>query len=112
MTKQILAYLAFPLSKGSFRSNKSRVEKLALKIMAKNPEIYVVTAHHCTNYADKNGDKYRSIAFDLKIIEKSDLFILGSNTLDYKASSGCVWEYFFAKWLNKPIKTAEDLLSD
>ena len=108
LNKPILAYMCYPLS-NRFRQNKKEAEELALAIMDKNPNIYVLLAHNSTHYSDFNGRKFCSIEFDLAIIRKIDLFIIGK-PLNYCESCGSVWEFCFAKSLGKKIVTSDFLL--
>ena len=104
----MLAYMSFPLSNGSFEVNRKRAEKLAVQIMRLNPNLHVLLAHNSTNFSDAVS-KFKSIGFDIAIIQKVDMFIIGK-PLDYCESCGSVWEYFIAKSLNKKIVTSDYLL--
>ena len=42
-------------------------------------------------------------------LDKCPVFIVG-HKLDYKISAGCVWEYGFAKWREKEILKAWELI--
>lgn len=107
LNKPLLAYLTFPLTSDPKR-NGSSVEKLAIEIMKRNPNITVVFAHKATQFSDKIGE-YRSILGDIQIIKNCDLLIEGK-PLNYNESSGSVWEYEIAKFFKKPTATSDFLL--
>lgn len=102
-----LAYMTYPLS-SNYRKNRKEALDLSLKIMEKNPDLFIIIAHTTTQTSEK-VEKYRSLMFDLAIIQKSDMVILGK-PLDYNESAGCCWEYGYARILKKPIFTAHYLL--
>lgn len=104
-----LCYMTFKLTKGGFEENKVEAEKLALAIMKRHPDHYVLLAHNSTHFADRNGFKFKSIEFDIAIIYAVDMVIIGK-PLDYKESSGSVWEWAIAKTLDKEIVTSDYLL--
>ena len=101
--------MTYKLTKGGFEENKAEAEKLALAIMKKHPDYYILLAHNSTHYVDKNGFQFKSIEFDISIIHSVDLVIIGS-PLNYSESSGSVWEWAIAKTLNKEIVTSDFLL--
>jgi hypothetical protein len=108
--KPILAYMTYPLSNGNFEKNRIKAEKLANQIMQKNPNIFVLLAHNATHFSDR-VERYKPIEFDIAIIGKIDMLILGKN-LDYNESSGSCWEYCLAKTLGKKTVTSDYLLGN
>jgi len=110
-----LAYLSYPYSDNPKKRLKEVLE-LAEKIIKKNPELVLIIPHIAVDnpkirrailkhYGEKQFAKW-----DLTLIKKCDIFIIGSK-LDYKISSGMFWELAFAELLRKRIVTAEDLLT-
>lgn len=99
--------MCYPLSR-NYKENKKKALALALSIMALNPNIFILLAHNSTQYSEQI-EKYRSVAFDIEIIKRVDMFIIGK-PLDYEESSGSVWEYELAKHFRKQIVTSDYLL--
>ena len=104
--KPLLAYMTYPLTKG--KNNGKKALTLALAIMAIYPNLHILVAHNTTQVAEQL-EKYRSIRFDIAIIEHADLLILGK-PLNYAESSGSVWEYEIARHFKKPCVTSDFLL--
>lgn len=107
LQKPLLAYLTYPLSNNP-KGNGNAVERLAIEIMGKNPNLTVIYAHKSTQFSEKVGE-FRSIYGDIQLIKKADLLIMG-RPLNYEESSGSVWEYEIAKFFRKPTVTSDYLL--
>jgi hypothetical protein len=102
-----LAYMSYTISNGHSNIRGETLD-LANQLMLKHPNLTVLVAITATSHTDKIQE-YRSIASDITLIEKSDIFIMGK-PLNYAESSGSVWEYFFARHLGKPCFTSDYLL--
>ncbi len=105
--KPTLAYMSYVISNGSANIREETL-KLANEIMKLHKNLTVLIAITSTNHADKVG-KYRSIASDITLISRCDVFIMGK-PLNYSESSGSVWEYFIARHFKKPCFTSDYLL--
>lgn len=109
LKRPTLAYCTFPLTSDP-EANSIKAQRLALKLMEKYPNLCVIIAHSTTQPSESIS-KYRSIFFDITIISRCDLFIIGKK-VPYKDSCGSVWEHQIAKFFGVPIVTAYTLLND
>jgi len=107
--KPVLGYLAHSITNGS-KNVKQETTDLANKIMAKHPNLILLTAINATSCFDEL-EGYKSIQADITLISRCDIFVL-SDRLNYSKSCGCTWEFFIAKFLNKPVYTSDYLLGN
>lgn len=102
-----LAYLSYPYSDGP-KKRTDEVVKLARKIMAKHPEIFVIVPHTAVDYTlfgeipekitdHKVDDHLVAPIMEFIILSKVDMFIIGC-PLDVTVSKGMIWEWAFCKW--------------
>lgn len=110
-----LAYLAYPYTDDPEKRTKE-VLALAQKIIEKNPDLVLLIPHIAVD-TPKIRDaimKYHGhkgfAKWDLAIIQRCDMLIVGHPPLDYTTSSGCVWEAAFAELNDIEVMDVRELL--
>ena len=124
--KSTFAYMAFPYSDDP-KGNTLKARLLAKKIMDFNPNIFVLIPHtgldmtlfgefHERAKTHGVNDHYSACALEFIILDKIDLFIIGTHYTDM--SNGMIWEHAYVDKLNMErkkvidVKFAEELLRD
>lgn len=109
-----LAYLSYPYTDNPEKRTEE-VLTLAQEIIAKNPDLVLIIPHIAVDTEEIREaiiENYGHVGFakwDLSIIKRCEVFIIGC-PLDYRLSSGMVWETAYAELEGKEILKAEDLI--
>jgi len=107
--KSLIAYLTYPYSNDP-KGNTKKARELTCKIMKKYPNIFIIVPHTAvdnTLFGDfierkekhANEDHINAILCEFIILEKIDIFILGTKKEDM--STGMCWEYSYVLHLNQ-----------
>ena len=115
--KSCLAYMCFPYSDDP-EGNTQKARLLANRIMDNNPNIFVLIPHTAVDMtlfgefherAKIHGvnDHYCACALEFIILDKIDLFIIGTDLMDM--SSGMIWEHAYVDKLNIERKKVIDV---
>ena len=124
--KSTLAYMCFPYSNDP-KGNTFRGRTIAKNIMDKHPNIFIILPHtavdmtlfgefHERGLVHGVSDHYCACALEFIILDKVDLFIIGTDHMEM--SSGMIWEHAYVDKLNCErrkvidVKFAEELLRD
>jgi len=120
-----IGYLAYPFFNNP-EKNSEEVRYLALKLMEKYPNLFIIVPHFAVGalvlgeIPDRPSfsaeDNFNAGVMELNILSKVDFFIIGKD-LDYHESAGCCWEYIFCRWRQSHgekilITTARELLEE
>jgi len=109
------AYLSYPYSDNPEKRTEEVIE-LSNKISARHRDLIIIIPHLVVDKGMSQSILHdKQLIYDwipvweYEIIDRCEVFIIG-HELDYKISSGCVWEYAFARWKGKEILKAWELI--